>query len=187
MIRIVVFTKSVLYAFVFICLVSCKSNKKIDNNSKEVEILMREWTGKSIQIPDIQPTVIISKDSVRHAVTTDNKYKILLYVDSTGCTKCKLQLHIWKRYMEEINSKADFMFYFHPKTNKEELYLLFSSEEFIQSVYIDNNDSINKLNRFPDNPMFQCFLLDKDNKVTAIGNPVHNLKIWELYKKIIMK
>ena len=33
---------------------------------------------------------------------------------------------------------------------------------------------------------FQTFLLDKDNKVKAIGNPVHNPKIKELYMKILM-
>jgi hypothetical protein len=33
--------------------------------------------------------------------------------------------------------------------------------------------------------MFQTFLLDKGNKVLAIGNPVHNPKVKELYLKII--
>jgi hypothetical protein len=30
------------------------------------------------------------------------------------------------------------------------------------------------------NPMFQCFLLDKDNKVLVIGNPVNNPQIYDL-------
>ena len=33
--------------------------------------------------------------------------------------------------------------------------------------------------------MFQTFLLDKDNKVVAIGNPIHNSKVKELYLKTI--
>ena len=33
--------------------------------------------------------------------------------------------------------------------------------------------------------MFQTFLLDKDNKVVAIGNPIHNPKVKDLYLKII--
>lgn len=32
---------------------------------------------------------------------------------------------------------------------------------------------------------FHTFLLDKDNKVLAIGNPIHNPKVKELYLKII--
>jgi hypothetical protein len=53
------------------------------------------------------------------------------------------------------------------------------------SVYIDVNDSLNQLNQLPVNPVYRCFLLDKDNKVLAIGNPANNYKVWELYKKII--
>ena len=32
---------------------------------------------------------------------------------------------------------------------------------------------------------FQTFLLNRNNKVLAIGNPIHNPKIRELYVKII--
>ena len=33
--------------------------------------------------------------------------------------------------------------------------------------------------------MFQTFLLDRDNRVLAIGNPIHSSKVKELYLKII--
>ena len=36
-----------------------------------------------------------------------------------------------------------------------------------------------------DTVMLQTFLLNKENRVIAVGNPVHNLKIWELYMEII--
>jgi hypothetical protein len=41
------------------------------------------------------------------------------------------------------------------------------------------------LNHFPSQPELQSFLLDKDNKVLLIGNPVLNPKVWDLYKQII--
>ncbi len=46
-------------------------------------------------------------------------------------------------------------------------------------------DSLNVLNHFPSETAFQTFLLDKDNKVVAIGNPIHNSKVKDLYLKII--
>ncbi|WP_353937941.1 DUF1573 domain-containing protein [uncultured Bacteroides sp.] len=47
-------------------------------------------------------------------------------------------------------------------------------------------NQLNALNNFPSgNEMFHTFLLDKDNKVLAIGNPIHNPKVKELYLKII--
>ena len=33
---------------------------------------------------------------------------------------------------------------------------------------------------------YQCFLLDKDNKVVMIGNPTLNPAIWDLYKQTVM-
>ena len=59
------------------------------------------------------------------------------------------------------------------------------TENFDYPVCIDEKDSINKLNHFPVEMRFQTLLLDKENKVLAIGNPVQNPKIKELYLKII--
>ena len=50
---------------------------------------------------------------------------------------------------------------------------------------VDVDNRFNKLNNFPADMTFQTFLLDKNNKVVAIGNPIHNLKVRELYLKII--
>jgi hypothetical protein len=97
-----------------------------------------------------------------------------------------LQLHLWLSLIEKYKDKIDFLLFFHIKNNDEVLSLL-KDERFKYKVYFDTNDELNKLNRFPSNPQFQCFLLDKDNKVLAIGNPANNPKIWELYEKIITR
>ena len=34
---------------------------------------------------------------------------------------------------------------------------------------------------------YQCFLLDKDNKVLLIGNLTFNPKIWDLYKQTVLE
>ena len=52
-------------------------------------------------------------------------------------------------------------------------------------TFMDLEDKINQLNHFPKQLSYQCFLLDKDNKVVTIGNPTLNLAIWELYKEHI--
>jgi hypothetical protein len=164
-------------------LVACKS-KTISKT--DVEIILKEWLGKSVVFPDIHPIVIRPKtiDTINHIVNNDKKYKILLYTDSTGCTGCKLQLHIWMTYIKELDSKVDFMFYFYPKADNSIISLL-RYEFFNYPVFIDKNNKLKKLNRLSDNPSFQCFLLDRNNKVLAIGNPANNPQIWELYKKII--
>jgi hypothetical protein len=46
-------------------------------------------------------------------------------------------------------------------------------------------DRLNGLNRFPSDMTFQTFLLDGNNKVVVLDNPVHNAAVKELYLKRI--
>lgn len=62
---------------------------------------------------------------------------------------------------------------------------LLENSYFNHPVCIDEDDAFNRLNHFPSDMSFQTFLLDKDNKVVVIGNPIHNLKLGELYMQII--
>ena len=118
----------------------------------------------------------------------DADYKVVTYIDSVGCTSCKLQLPRWKELVKEVDSltggSVPFLFYFHPKDMKELRYLT-RRDGFEYPVCLDEKDELNRLNRFPADITFQTFLLDKDNKVVAIGNPVLNPKIRELYLGLV--
>jgi hypothetical protein len=118
----------------------------------------------------------------------DAEYKVLLYVDSSGCSSCRLKLPQWKTLMLESDSlfrgKLSFLFFFQPKSKKE-LTILFREEKFNHPVFVDKKNAINRLNHFPAKPEYQCFLLDKANKVRMIGNPTLQPKAWDLYKQII--
>ncbi len=118
----------------------------------------------------------------------DADYKVVTYIDSVGCTSCKLQLPRWKQFMQEVDSTLNrpipFVFYFHPKDMKELRYIT-RRDVFTYPVCFDEMDDFNQLNHFPGEMTFQTFLLDKDNKVVAIGNPVHNPKVKELYLKVL--
>jgi hypothetical protein len=146
------------------------------------EQILQEWIGKTIVFPNIEPVYIQKTDTKD---TTNHEYKILNYMDSTGCTVCRLNMSAWKTYIEEMGGMVDFLFYFQ-SANKKAIVTLLNRERFINyPVYIDTADRLNQMNKLPDNSMFQCFLLDKNNKVLAIGNPASNPKIRDLYKKII--
>ena len=145
--------------------------------------LVNEWNGKEIKFPSRSVFTIQGKDTVDFEFGNVD-YKVVTYIDSVGCTSCKLQLHRWKELVEEVDSLTDgrvpFLFYFHPKDMKELRYLT-RRDGFEYPVCLDEKDELNRLNRFPADITFQTFLLDKDNKVVAIGNPVLNPKIRELY------
>ena len=113
---------------------------------------------------------------------------MLIYVDPSGCIDCKLQLHKWKELIEYTDSvtggKVPFLFFFYPKDRIEIRYLL-KSYEIDRPVCIDLDDQLNKLNRFPADMSFQTFLLDKNNKVIIVGNPIHDIAIKDLYLKLL--
>lgn len=77
-----------------------------------------------------------------------------------------------------------FLFYFYSE-RKNELNDIFHRFNFVYPVYWDEKNEFYRLNRFPSDITFQTFLLDKSNKIIAIGNPVHNPKIKDLYMNII--
>lgn len=149
--------------------------------------LVNEWNGKEIKFPSRSVFTIQGKDTVDFEFK-DADYKVVTYIDSVGCTSCKLQLHRWKQLVAEVDSltggSVPFLFYFHPKDMKELRYLT-RRDKFTYPVCFDEQDELNRLNRFPSDMTFQTFLLDKENKVVAIGNPILNPKVKELYLGLI--
>ena len=167
---------------VCLCLASCAESDK-----ERLSRLVSEWERKEILFPAHSTFTIQGKDTVEFNFK-DADYKIVTYVDSAGCTSCKLQLPRWKELVTEVDSLTDgrvpFLFYFHPKDIKELRYLT-RKDGFTYPVCFDEKDDFNRLNRFPSEMMFQTFLLDKENKVVALGNPVLSPKVKELYLKLI--
>ncbi|WP_455666941.1 DUF1573 domain-containing protein [Phocaeicola sp.] len=163
---------------------SCKESEK-----NKISCLVSEWEGKEILFPAHSIFTIQGKDTVDFSFA-DVDYKVVTYIDSVGCTSCKLQLPRWKQFMHEVDSTMNdsipFVFYFHPKDMKELRYIT-CRDVFIYPVCFDEKDDFNTLNHFPSEMTFQTFLLDKKNKVVAIGNPVHNPKVKEFYLQVLTR
>ena len=183
------FNSKIVFLTIFLvaCIFSFNGCKK---QQKKVESIVKEWVGKEIKFPDNFQCNLSGKDTsyMMCASLIESEFKILLYVDSTGCTDCKLQLMEWSDLINEINyiqgNKLSFLFFFHPK-DITELQLILQRNNFRHPVFIDTKDKINHMNKFEKKSDYQCFLLDKNNKVLMIGNPIQNTKILELYKKQI--
>ena len=154
-----------------------------DKNKQEITQIIKEWQGKEIVFPENPIFTQFGNDTIPYQIP-ESEYKIVLYVDSVGCTSCILQLHKWKELIEQVDSLSGgtvpVLFFFHPKDTREIAYLL-KRDDIIIPVCIDEKDHFNAINTFPAYQSFQCFLLDKDNKVVFIGNPVHNTRIKDMY------
>lgn len=56
---------------------------------------------------------------------------------------------------------------------------------FNYPIFYDKTNDMNKINNFPTSSLLQCFLIDQNNHIILIGNPIRNDNIWDLYKKAI--
>lgn len=163
------------------CAFSC-----VDSKVREMEMFIKEWKGKEISFPE--GLVTINRDSTSLNEVLNADYKIVTYIDSTGCVSCKLNLYMWNLFKKDVQTLAhkdvSLLFYFCPK-DIEELRFLMKRDNFYYPAYIDDKGQFYQLNKIHPDEAFHTFLLDKDNKVLAIGNPVLNPKVKDLYLKII--
>ena len=165
-----------------ILLPSCKQTQ-----SEKLEKLLREWTGKEIVFPNNPSFTIYGEQEADFKIPNDG-YKVVHYLDSIGCISCKLNLEKWKEYIAYMDSATNgtvpCVFFFHAK-EKREVKISLKEDNFDYPVCMDTANEFYQLNRFPMYPILQTFLLDKDNRIVAMGDPVTNPKIKELYLNLI--
>ncbi len=154
------------------------------SDKARIQSIVEEWQGKQIVLPEVM-TDFMTGDTIN---LKDADFTILTYVDSVGCTGCKMKLPLWKKFLSSIDSICDlnvqFIMVVYPSDITELKYLM-KRDDFDYPVYLDDDNKVSKANSFPDKTAFQTFLLDRNMKVTAIGNPTYSTEIAKLYKRII--
>ena len=95
---------------------SCHNKQK--EKDKQILQLVNEWQGKQIVFPENVVFTRYLTDTTDFQIP-QSEYKVLIYVDSIGCTNCKLKLDKWKELIEYtdsvIQNKVPFLFFIHPK------------------------------------------------------------------------
>lgn len=98
--KLILHTKYVFICFLISSLFSCNNS-----NRETISSIVQYWKQREIIFPANMTFSIQGKDTVDYQLNGD--YKILSYVDSMGCTSCKLQLNGWKKIISEVNSLSD--------------------------------------------------------------------------------
>ena len=139
-----------LFFFLLLLFVySCTHNGSNKNRTDVVS----KWVGKEIQLPENVKCYVSGKDAFTFLCRENiqKEYKILLYVDSIGFSKCSLRLFDWNQLIKEAENlfqgKLGFLFYFQPK-NVKDFRNIIISEKFKHPVYLDIDGVINDLNDF---------------------------------------
>lgn len=162
-----------LYGVLLLLLFSCKQSR-----TDELKGLVEEWIGKEITLNSMYDSLIN---------VGNHTHTIVSYVDSLGCISCKLQLNKWATFKNVLDSLTNLhiVFIVHPFVKKDIGHLFKSYHYFPDLCIVDSGNNFRQnLPLFQKNEL-QTLLLDKGNRVVAIGNPVHNPRVKELYLKII--
>lgn len=174
----------VLFLSVWLCLSAC-----IEQGKKRTDIrsLAKEWDGKEVRFPEKIYFTRYVTDTVPYDFKQSD-YKIVLYMDSIGCLGCKLKLHRWKQLMADFDSTCQtsisYLFFLDTK-RLEKIEETLEENRFDHPVCIDVNSEFQRLNHVPEDDRFHAFLLNKENRVVAVGNPVTNEEIKVFYKKVM--
>ena len=164
-------SKYLIFVSIVLILLSCNDKKTVYQDK--------------IEFPS-DVTAFMSGDCV-YEESVSPEMKIVIYADSSGCTGCKLELDMWKFYMESISQKYNdrvlFKYYLQPR-DKDELLFILENEEFNYPVYIDMGNQFGKLNSLHTD---EVFLLDKDNHILLAGNPLATTKRKKEYEEVIQK
>lgn len=161
-------------------------NMACSEKAKRLDLLKQqvaEWTERQIYFPSNMVFMRYALDTVPFDIS-DKEYKILVYTDSVGCVGCKLQLSRWQDMITLTDSvvpeKVNYLFLFSAGNINNVRHLL-KQAGLMMPVSIDDGDKFKLLNRIPDDPNFQTFLLNQDNRVVAVGNPAYSPSVREIY------
>lgn len=147
--------------------------------------IVTQWVDKEIILPYDRFTIGGESVDIDRDLYT---YKIVNYIDSAGCTRCRMKLDLWNMFMSRLDADdADvtLLSVIH-SDNSDDLRFAIESSGFNYPVAIDPTDEFGNTNNPPDDQLLHTFLLDDNDHIIAIGNPVLNPHIGRLYRSIIL-
>lgn len=171
-----------IIAIVVFALVAISCSQSVDEHKD----IVNQMSGMQIVFPtDLTYQVGNTRIDLN---PSEADFKIIVYIDSAGCTTCKMRMTLWNEIISEYKALTSqyiellMILNTHPT---EEYFEVIKDREFNQPVCFDPENSFAAHNSLPDNSKYHSFLLNSNDSIIAIGNPAENPKIRELYKKII--
>ncbi len=172
----------IIIGFYLIILFSCNN----DNRNMTVDIVTR-FINKELIVPDTIDMFMFDKCLKNNDMPHKNKLSIITYVNG-NCGKCVEQMFLWDEYMNKNNLKDSISLLIFVNAFDYSIFEYHTEEaKFKYPVFHDRSNYFFISNNLPEKNHFQTFLVDSNNLVQAIGNPIINSNISDLYLKIIQK
>lgn len=149
------------------------------------EQYIKKWHGRTISFPE---HMIFKKYAQKETDFEYQKsqYKVLVLLGGESCVSCRLHIDDWQRFicdMDSVGADIGYIFIMSPIYQRE-LYTVLKSYDFSLPVCIDNDKEFRDMNNISLNAS-HVFLLDKQNRVIIVGDPIVNIHIRNLYKSYL--
>lgn len=160
--------------FIILFLLSCNQNNSNQFLNKKVNLEIEEEIGEKVFFP--KSVMKLLKEDKTSNLQTQNKFTIVAYYNGS-CSACYLQLSRWIKTLENLkktNLNVDFKFILSGDSNAV---LKANLEEInfpLINAYHDKNDEFGMKYNFLLNESYtnSSMLLDKNDKILCIGNPI---------------
>jgi len=170
----------VLLCFITLGIISCDSDKTTSRDA------LLSILGQKIEIPE-KLEYRVNNESIVYDFD-DADYKIVTYINSEGCTPCRMKLKDWNSVINKAkgfrNVEVNFLMIVNAD-NWNEIDYMIKQSDFRHPVMIDSVNTFFTRNSLPKRTDCHTMLLDESNRVIAVGNPVLNPKIRTLFYKLI--
>jgi len=150
---------------------------------------LEAMTSEGIRLPDSLSCI---RDGVKTPVPggLDKKNRLVVFVDSSECTKCRISNFIRYGGAVELSENGCpfevlFLLSIAPESYAEMVeYVQLSGLDF--PVYIDETNAFRSLNpAVPDDSRYHSILIDDEGKVLFVGNPSAGETMWGLFQKAV--
>lgn len=179
--------------YILLYVISCCLLCACNSQKKELQEKIEKMQSMVINIP-YDRMACWTTDSIK-AISPWNKAKLKLvhYVDSATCSSCflhKVAANELLFRMEKLSNNEFYnIFIVNPdKKVKKIIELDFIDKKTPQTIFVDSTDVFMGANpNIPSESMYHTFLLDENNKVILVGDPMVNKQIEDMMLSVVEK
>lgn len=136
------------------------------------------------------PKQYVLKDSSVNESSSNGSVKIVSYISKQLCTPCfGKYLAVSSDYLRQFPSDSIISVCIVNSRPLDEILSVIDSIDLVRTVIIIDKEDVflqkNSLEKYSD--MYRTFLLDKNDKIVLVGNPLRNIDLQDLYSDMIRK
>lgn len=162
--------------------VSCR-NKEMHS----INIEVKYWLGKKVYVPKLSDMRSLKRKPISSPL--EKKAKIMTIINAS-CGTCIEELKKWNDFIKITDtSLVGYVFLLY--SNDDLMTFENTNENYLQFLYpyfIDKENKVIEKNGFNiEQKNYSTFLLNEENEIVLVGNPIYNKSISDLYLKEISR